>query len=352
LTGIQNYYNFRHENQVIIKMQFREEIFNITSGQDFNYMALELFHYQFEQNVIYRDFVDRLSINPASVKHFENIPFLPISFFKTQKILSGSQEPALVFLSSGTSGMERSRHFVADVSVYKRSLIKGFEYFYGNPAGYTILALVPEPVRNPDSSLAFMVNLLMESAHPGEKYFFLDDFSSLHEKIMLFGKHHKKIILIGLSGALMDFSVQFPSGYSDLILMETGGMKGKRKELIREELHALLCEQFGVAEVHSEYGMTELLTQSYSKGNGLFSSPPWMRVLIRDTDDPLTLLKPGKTGGINVIDLANFNSCPFIATQDLGRLHENQQFEVLGRFDNSEIRGCNLMALTPERGDS
>lgn len=326
-------------------MRFREEIFNIKSDQDFTDIALDLFHYQFEQNDIYRYFVNTLSINPSAIKRFENIPFLPISFFKTQKILTDCQEPAMVFLSSGTSGMERSRHHVADVSVYKQSLIMGFEYFYGNPSGYKILGLVPDPVLNPDSSLAFMVNLLMESAHPGEKYFFMDDFSSLNEKINFYRKRHKQIILIGLTSALMDFSEQFPSVLPDLIVMETGGMKGKRKEVIREELHALLCEQFGVTEIHSEYGMTELLSQAYSTGTGIFSPVPWMRVLIRDTNDPLTLLPAGQTGGINIIDLANFNSCPFIATQDLGRLHENHQFEILGRFDDSDIRGCNLMAL-------
>jgi hypothetical protein len=326
-------------------MRFREEIFNIKSEQDFNDIAIELFHDQFEENLIYRDFVSTLSINPSSIKHFVNIPFLPISFFKTQKIITGFRKPAFVFRSSGTTGMERSRHYVTDIFVYKQSLIKSFEYFYGFPAGYKILGLVPDPVRNPDSSLAFMVNLLMETAHPGEKYFFMDDFFSLNEKILLLRKSQKKIILIGLTNSLIDFAEQFSSGYPDLIVMETGGMKGKRKELIREELHAMLCEQFCVAEIHSEYGMTELLTQAYSRGNGLFSAPPWMKVLIRDTNDPLTLLKPGQTGGINVIDLANYNSCPFIATHDLGKLHKNEQFEVLGRFDHSEIRGCNLMTI-------
>jgi hypothetical protein len=304
-----------------------------------------LFHYQFEQNLLYRAFVRTLSINPSAIKHFENIPFLPVSFFKTQKILTGCQEPAMVFLSSGTSGMERSRHFVTDISVYQHSLIKGFEYFYGIPDDYKILALVPDPVRNPDSSLAFMVNFLMETAHQGEKYFFLDDFPSLNEKLLMFGKGQKRILLFGLTSALIDFSEQFPSGFPDLIVMETGGMKGKREELIREALHELLCEQFGVTEVHSEYGMTELLSQAYSTGGGIFSPVPWMRVLIRDTNDPLTLLPEGQTGGINIIDLANFNSCPFIATQDLGKLHKNHQFEILGRFDESDIRGCNLMTL-------
>jgi hypothetical protein len=327
-------------------MPLREEIFNIKSDQDFTDISIEMFHYQFEQNHIYRDFVNTLSINPSSIKHIETIPFLPVSFFKTQKIMTGFQESTIVFQSSGTSGMERSRHHIADASVYKRSLTKGFESFYGNLTQYTILGLVPDPVTNPASSLAYMVNLLMETAHPGEKYFFMDDFTSLSEKILLFGKGQKKIILIGLTSSLMDFSERFPTGNPDLIVMETGGMKGKRKELIREELHELLCKQFGVAEIHSEYGMTELLSQAYSKGMGLYSSSPWMRILIRDIHDPLSILsKPGLTGGINVIDLANYNSCPFIATQDLGKLHENHQFEVLGRFDDSDIRGCNLMTL-------
>ena len=325
-------------------MRFREEIFNIKSEEDFDNIAIELFHYQFEQNPVYRDFVNTLSISPSGIKHFENIPFLPISFLKTQRILTGIQDPEKVFLSSGTSGMERSRHHITDISVYKQSLLGSFEYFYGDPAGYKILALVPDPVNNPDSSLAFMVNLLMETAHPGEKYFFMDDLSSLNEKILFFGKSQKKIILIGLTSALMDFSEHFSSVYPDLIVMETGGMKGKRQELIREELHALLSRKLGVSEIHSEYGMTELLSQAYSRGNGLFSSPPWMKVLIRDTNDPLTLIKSGQAGGINVIDLANFNSSSFIATNDLGKLHKDHQFEVLGRFDHSDIRGCNLMA--------
>jgi len=326
-------------------MKFHEEIFNISSEQDFNDITIEMFHYQFEKNPIYRDFVNSLSICTSEIKQFETIPFLPVSFFKTQKILTGFQDSEIVFLSSGTSGMEQSKHHVADISVYKRSLLKGFESFYGKPSGYIILGLVPDPGKKPDSSLAFMVNSLMEAAHPGEKYFFLDDFSSLHEKIISFTKVQKKILLIGLTSALLDFSEKFPTASPDMIIMETGGMKGKRKELIREELHELLCEQFGVAKIHSEYGMTELLSQAYSKGYGLFSPSPWMRILIRDPNDPLTILKTGQTGGINVIDLANYNSCPFIATQDLGKIHTNHQFEVLGRFDHSEIRGCNLMTF-------
>lgn len=326
-------------------MLLRKEIFNIKSEQDFNDITVEVFHFQYEQNLIYRDFVNAISTNPSAIKHYEKIPFLPISFFKTQRIISGICEPAKVFLSSGTTGLVRSKHQVIDVSIYERSLLMGFEHFYGSPAGYKILGLIPEPQENPNSSLGFMVDILMETAHPGEKNFYLHDFSSLYEKILSLKKSEKKTILIGLTSALIDFAEQFPSGNPDLIVMETGGMKGKGKEIIREELHALLCQRFSVTEIQSEYGMTELLSQAYSKGNGIFSCPPWMRVLIRDINDPLTSLKSGQTGGINVIDLANFNSCSFIATQDLGKLHKNLQFEVLGRFDHSEIRGCNLMSL-------
>jgi phenylacetate-coenzyme A ligase PaaK-like adenylate-forming protein len=326
-------------------MLLQKEIFNIKSEKDFNDITVEIFHFQYEQNLIYHDFVNAISFNPSAIKHYEDIPFLPISFFKTQRIISGTVEPALVFLSSGTTGMIHSKHYVVDVSVYERSLLKGFEYFYGPPSGYKILGLVPDPQENPNSSLGFMVDLLMETAHRGEKNFYLHDFPSLHEKILSLKKSEKKTILIGLTSALIDFAEQFPAGNPDLIVMETGGMKGKRKEIIREELHVHLCQKFGVTEIQSEYGMTELLSQAYSKGNGIFSCPPWMKVLIRDINDPFTLLQSGQTGGISVIDLANLNSCPFIATQDLGKLHNDHQFEILGRFDHSEIRGCNVMAL-------
>jgi hypothetical protein len=325
------------------KMNFSEEIFNIRSAGEFNDLAIRVFRYQAETNPVYREFVNTLAVNPGEVDRLDNIPFLPVSFFKTRTIISGNMEPGLLFLSSGTTGMERSSHYVADAEVYKSSLLKGFEYAYGDPAGYKFLGLVPEPSLHPHSSLAWMVNAFMETAHPGEKYFFPDDFSSLNEKIEFFGKMGISTILIGLTSALLDFSERFAPSNPGLIVMETGGMKGKRKELIREELHSILCRQFGVQVIHSEYGMTELLSQAYSKGSGLFSSPPWMKILIRDSNDPLTLLKTEQTGGVNIIDLANFNSCSFIATQDLGRLHGDGSFEVLGRFDNSELRGCNLM---------
>jgi hypothetical protein len=205
--------------------------------------------------------------------------------------------------------------------------------------------LIPGRAENPDSSLGFMVDSLMRTAHHGEYNFFLHDFPLLYNELVSVKTGRRKIMLIGLTAALLDFSELFPIHLPDLIVMETGGMKGKRKEIIREEIHAALCERFGVKQIHSEYGMTELLSQAYSKGNGVFSCPPWMKIMIRDATDPMTLMKPGKAGGINVIDLANFNSCSFIETQDLGKLYDDSRFEVLGRFDNSEIRGCNLMAV-------
>ena len=326
-------------------MRFREKIFSIKSDQDFNNLAVEIFHYQYKYNPVYHDFVTALSVNPFSIRDFKHIPFLPVSFFKTQRIITGNYNPVRVSLSSGTTGMTRSRHQVVDISIYTQSLLTGFEQFYGVPSGYKILGLVPGREENPDSSLGFMVNLLMEIAHPGEYYFFLHDFPSLYNEIVSVKTDRRKIMLIGLTSALMDFSELFPIHFPDLVVMETGGMKGRRKEIIREELHVVLCERFGVKQIHSEYGMTELLSQAYSKGNGVFSCPKWMKILIRDATDPMTLMKPGKAGGINIIDLANFNSCSFIATQDLGKLHDDSRFEVLGRFDHSEMRGCNLMAV-------
>ena len=326
-------------------MPFREKIFSINSDQDFNNLAVEIFHYQYEFNPVYHDFVNALSVNPVSVRNFEHIPCLPVSFFKTQRIITGNYNPVKVFLSSGTTGMIRSRHQVVDISIYAQSLLMGFEQFYGAPSGYKILGLIPGRAENPDSSLGFMVDSLMRTAHHGEYNFFLHDFPLLYNEIVSVKTDRRKIMLIGLTAALLDFSELFPIHFPDLIVMETGGLKGKRKEIIREELHAALCERFGVKQIHSEYGMTELLSQAYSKGNGVFSSPPWMKIMIRDATDPMTLMKPGKAGGINVIDLANFNSCSFIETQDLGKLYDDSRFEVLGRFDNSEIRGCNLMAV-------
>jgi hypothetical protein len=275
--------------------------------------------------------------------YYYQIPFLPISFFKTHKIIENQAFADVIFSSSGTTGIDNSQHFVQNVKLYEESYLKGFEQYYGDINDYCILALLPNYLERQGSSLIYMVeDLIKKSNHP-ESGFYLYEHGQLEEKLNRLKANKQKTILIGVTYALLDFVENFPINFPELVVMETGGMKGRRKEMIREELHQTLCEGFGVSEIHSEYGMTELLSQAYSKGNGIFETLPWMKVLIRDTNDPLTFLSNGKTGGINVIDLANINSCSFIATQDLGKIHTDNTFEVLGRFDNSDIRGCNLM---------
>jgi phenylacetate-coenzyme A ligase PaaK-like adenylate-forming protein len=324
-------------------MDFRNDIFRITDEACFNEVAIEVFQLQYQNNIVYRDFVDALSIDPSAIGNFREIPFLPIAFFKSHDVICGEQEAEIAFLSSGTTGTIRSCHLVPDLSVYRKSILEGFTHVYGALRDCEILALVPSREENPHSSLGFMVELLMSKAHPDEQNYFLHDFSLLSEKIARMKNKQKRTILIGLTSSLLDFSEQFPGNSPDLIIIETGGMKGKRREMVREELHRELCEKFGVVKIHSEYGMTELLSQSYSTGDGIYSAPRWMKILIRDVNDPLSLLTSGQTGGINVMDLANFNSCSFIATEDLGKIHENNQFEISGRYDKSDIRGCNLM---------
>ena len=325
-------------------MDFQKEIFSISSESDFNKSAIEVFHFQVNRNRVYREFVNALSINPERIKHYCEIPFLPISFFKSHHVISGGGDPEMTFLSSGTTGMTKSRHQITEMSVYRQSILAGFNLFFGKVSDYSILGLVPTPEENPASSLGYMVDFLMTKAHPREKNFYLKNFPALAKKISEQINGHRKVMLIGLTSALLEFSEQYPGNYNGMIIMETGGMKGKRKELVREELHGLLCSNLRVEKIYSEYGMTELLSQAYSKGEGLFFSPPWMKILIRDTNDPLSLLTGNRTGGVNIIDLANFNSCSFIATQDLGRGRAGSGFEVLGRFQDSDIRGCNLLS--------
>jgi hypothetical protein len=328
-----------------MKMDLTEAIFNIKSEKNFNDLSVEVFLHQYRENGVYRNFVNALKVNPGRISNFRDIPFLPITFFKTRKVVCGNDPAEITFLSSGTTGMERSRHFLTNISIYRRSIIEGFDFFFGSPSGCTFFALVPSREENPDSSLGFMVDLLMESAHPDSKNFFLHDFHALSEKLRSLEKGKKKVILIGLTSSLLDFGESSGGIFNEPVIIETGGMKGKKKELIREDLHKQLCRLLNVTKIHSEYGMTELLSQAYSTGDGIFRSPPWMKVLIRDINDPLSLLGPGKSGGINIIDLANLNSCSFIATQDLGRSDEKNRFEILGRFDESDVRGCNLMVI-------
>ena len=323
----------------------RNKLFKIQSSQEFKTLSLEVFKHQFKNNKVYRSFCDLLYVHPSDVSNIEKIPFLPIQFFKLRKVLSSLDEIEEVFSSSGTTGSTTSQHFVTDISLYEESYLKGFHHFYGDIKEYTVLALLPNYLERKGSSLVYMVNDLIQKSKQPESGFYLNNLKELSEALIRLEASEKKVLLIGVSFALLDLIDEYQFNLKNTVVMETGGMKGRRKELIRDEFHAILKKGFGVSEIHSEYGMTELLSQAYSQGNGVFECPPWMKVLTRDTEDALTIQALSKTGGINIIDLANYNSCSFIATQDLGKVHQNGSFEIIGRFDNSDIRGCNLMVL-------
>ena len=308
-------------------------------------MALKVFRFQYENNQVYREFCDFLKVEKGNIKSLQQIPFLPIQFFKSHKIVSNSKTIQETFTSSGTTGLISSQHYITDVSLYKESYRNAFSEFYGNIQDYTILALLPSYLERQGSSLIYMVKDLIELSNNPDSGFYLHNYNELIAKLIELDSFGKNVILIGVTYALLDLIEHQNFKLKNTIIMETGGMKGKRKEMIREELHDILCKSFGVYSIHSEYGMTELLSQAYSLGNGIFECPNWMNILIRDTEDALSFVVTGKTGGINIIDLANINSCSFIATQDLGKKYQNNSFEVLGRFDNSDIRGCNLMVL-------
>ena len=321
------------------------DIINRNSQPVDEYTILELFKYQAERCAVYKKYIELLGVKPEKVKTIGQIPFLPVEFFKTKKIYSSEIQPDAVFIGSGTSGSETGKHFVADVGIYRRSYVEGFDYFYGNSSSYAFLALLPSYLERQGSSLITMAEgLIAESVKPYSG-FFLYDHRSLFEALLELKAKSQKTILMGVSFALLDFAENYSLDFPDLIVMETGGMKGRKTEIPRAELHSILKKAFGVPAVHSEYGMTELLSQAYSRGDGLFFTPPWMRVIIRDMQNPLKLAENNRTGGINVIDSANVNSCSFIETQDLGKLTGDGSFEVLGRFDLSDIRGCNLMAV-------
>ncbi len=321
------------------------DIFNISSAKQFEKIALKVFRFQYDNNAVYREFCEFLKQDKQSVKSLQQIPFLPIQFFKSHEVVSSTDATQTVFTSSGTTGYLTSRHLVTDLSLYEQSYRQAFSQFYGNIEDYTVLALLPSYLERQGSSLIYMVEDLIKLSNNPDSGFYLKDYDALVEKLMQQEQECKNVLLIGVTFALLDLIEKQNFKLENTIIMETGGMKGRRKEMIREELHSILTEGFGVPVIHSEYGMTELLSQAYSLGNGIFECPNWMQILIRDTEDPLTYIANGKTGGINVIDLANLNSCSFIATQDLGKKYDNGSFEVLGRFDNSDIRGCNLMVL-------
>ena len=321
------------------------DIFSIQSEKDFESMALEIFKFQFENNAVYRSFCDLLYKHPSDVKNVRDIPFLPIQFFKSHKLISGSSPVEKIFSSSGTTGDTTSKHYVTDLSLYVQSFQKGFEEFYGNIKDYVILALLPSYLEREGSSLIYMVDALIKQSQQKESNFYLNNLSELKNTLLKLESERKKALLIGVSFALLDLIETYSFKLKNTVVMETGGMKGRRKELVRSEFHCILKQGFGVDSIHSEYGMTELLSQAYSKGNGVFECPKWMKIFTRDPEDAMTLFDTGKTGGINVIDLANINSCSFIATQDLGKTYPNGTFEIVGRFDHSDIRGCNLMVL-------
>lgn len=330
-----------------MKSEWNDKIFRVNKQDQ---VALEIFRFQYQYTTIYREYVDALGIDPGSVNRINDIPFLPIRFFKSHPVQAGVFDPALIFESSGTTGSINSRHLVKDAGLYKESFTLGFERFYGPASGWCIIGLLPSYLERQNSSLVYMVNELIRlSGHP-QSGFYLNEHKKLADVLSGLEEKGQPTLLIGVTFGLLDFaeSSNLPA-LRHTTVMETGGMKGRRRELIRQEVHDLLSEAFKTPLIHSEYGMTELLSQAYSKGNGLFSCPPWMQVLVRDEADPLSILQPREnhpvTGAVNIIDLANVYSCSFIATDDAAKVYPDGSFEILGRLDNSDIRGCSLMAV-------
>ena len=323
----------------------------ICTQENFTEKALEVFNFQYEHNKVYRIYCDILNKAPADVTSLEKIPFLPIQFFKSKQIKTTEFEPTVIFESSGTTGSINSRHFVKDLSVYEESFIKNFSNFYGNEKQICIIGLLPSYLERKGSSLVYMVNNLIKKSTHKASGFYLYDHKKLKEVLLQNENGLQPTILIGVTYALLDFAEQNKLQLNNTIIMETGGMKGRREEMTRKEVHEMLKENLGVTSVHSEYGMTELLSQAYSKGEGIFECPAWMRILIRKEDDPFDISTAENykelfcNGAINIIDLANIYSCSFIATDDTGKLYKNNNFEITGRLENSDIRGCGLMIL-------
>ena len=323
--------NFSHKNR----------LFNITSNREFEEIALETHQYQIKNNPIYSKF-SSLILKDKKPKTLNDIPFLPIDFFKSEKIISKNKKSQIIFQSSGSSGI-RSKHYVADLNLYEKSFMKNFSKIYGDIKNTCIIGILPSYTENGDSSLIYMVNTLIMHSTNSYSGFYNNNFEKLSKVIKKQEINSNKIIIIGVTYALIDFAKDFSRPLKNTIIIETGGMKGKRKELLKEELHIILKKAFHLKNIHSEYGMTELLSQAYSKEKGIFSPPNWMKIIIRDINDPLTILGHNKSGGVNIIDLANIHSCSFIATQDLGIKLDNHRFKINGRFTNADLRGCNLL---------
>ncbi len=337
-------YIFAKKSQVF-RREIENEIFRIENKEQFEKLSLEIFHYQAENNSVYKNFIQLQKINMNEVNSILKIPFLPIDFFKTHSVTNGEFTSEKIFQSSGTTGQQNSKHFVKDVSLYEKSFTEGFKYFFGNPQDFTFLALLPSYLERNDSSLVYMMEHLISLSNDKRSGFYLDATTDLVQLIDALNKEKKKHILIGVTFALLDFPFEKGQDYSNTIIMETGGMKGRKKEMIRDEVHAELKNKFGVKTIYSEYGMTELLSQAYSKADGNYFTPPWMKIFIREPNDPLELLSPTQAGAINIIDLANIYSCSFIATDDLGRINADGIFSISGRMDNSDLRGCNLLIV-------
>ena len=320
-----------------------KDCFYNVNDESFEKYAIDIFRYQAENNAVYSKYLKLLEKQPNSITTIFEIPFLPIQFYKSQTVLTGKSTPSVVFESSGTTGQTPSKHHIADIELYKSSFTKTFELFFGSPREYCFLALLPSYLDRKNSSLVYMADELIKQSPHLDSGFFLNDYDHLYEKLAHLQKISQPTILLGVSFALLDFAERYSVPLTNTTIIETGGMKGRRTEITRHELHIVLKKSFEVDKVYSEYGMTELLSQAYSLGDELFSTPPWMKVLIRDPYDPFRTLDVGTAGGINVIDLANIHSCSFIQTEDLGKLYDDGRFEVLGRLDNTELRGCNLL---------
>ncbi len=320
-----------------------KKIFSIENEKQFCELALTIFREQASNVPVYSQFIDYLGINPKEITELEKIPFLPIQFFKNHKIVYQNKDPEIIFSSSGTTGGKKSCHRIVKTEIYKQSFTKSFQLFYGNPEDYCILALLPAYLERKGSSLIYMTEHLIKMSDHKKSGFYLYNHKDLYKNLQELEEKGQKTLLLGVSFALVAFAEKYSFPLNHTLIMETGGMKGRREEMTRENLHALLCEKFHLKQIHSEYGMTELLSQAYSSGNGKFFTPPWMKVFIRDSYDPFTIINNNKSGGINIIDLANLYSCSFIETQDIGKRETEGSFQVQGRFDQSDLRGCNLL---------
>jgi hypothetical protein len=322
--------------------ELQDKVFNV-STTSFDHLALEIFRFQYAENKVYRDFVDALHIDPEMVNSVATIPFIPVSLFKNHTIVTGNFEPEAVFESSGTTQTGNSRHIIKSLDLYRTSFIKGFELFYGPVSDWCILGLLPSYLERQNSSLVVMVDELIKRSGHSNSGFYLYDHTTLVSVIQANERAGQKTLLIGVTFALLDLAETFKTLLKFTTVMETGGMKGRRKEITRSEVHEVLKKAWALNAVHSEYGMSELLSQAYSKGDGIFNCPPWMKIILRDEDDPLNVSGYTKDGLINVIDLSNIYSCSFIATDDIGKMHADGSFEVIGRMDSSDVRGCSLM---------